>query len=38
MILRLVGDTLNGGQDIAFDVNKDGTLDSAIFGELKKKN
>jgi hypothetical protein len=38
IILRLVGDTLNGGQDIVFDVNKDGTLDSAFFGELKKKN
>ncbi len=38
MILRLVGDTTNGGQDIELDINKDGTLDSAIFGEFKKKN
>jgi hypothetical protein len=38
MILRLVGDITNGGADIEFDINKDGTLDSAIFGELKKKN
>jgi hypothetical protein len=38
MILRLVGDVTNGGADITFDVNKDGTLDSPYFGELKKKN
>src|SRR5579863_610491 len=38
MILRLVGDITNGGQDIELDINKDGTLDSAIFGEFKKKN
>jgi hypothetical protein len=38
VILRLVGDILNGGQDLTFDLNKDGTLDSADFGELKKQN
>jgi hypothetical protein len=38
IILRLVGDFLNGGQDLSFDLNKDGTLDSTEFGELKKKN
>jgi hypothetical protein len=38
LILRLVGDATNGGQDITFDINKDGTLDSPLFGELKKKN
>jgi len=38
IILRLVGDVTNGGQDIELDLNKDGTLDSAIFGEFKKKN
>jgi hypothetical protein len=38
IILRLVGDILNGGQDLSFDLNKDGTLDSAEFGELKKRN
>jgi hypothetical protein len=38
IILRLVGDITNGGQDIDLDLNKDGTLDSAVFGELKKKN
>ena len=38
IILRLVGDITNGAQDIELDLNKDGTLDSAIFGEFKKKN
>jgi len=38
IVLRLVGDILNGGQDLNFDLNKDGTIDSAEFGELKKKN
>lgn len=38
IILRLVGDILNGGQDLSFDLNKDGTLDSVEFGEFKKKN
>jgi len=38
IILRLVGDITNGGQDIELDLNKDGTIDSAFFGELKKKN
>jgi hypothetical protein len=38
IILRLVGDILNGGQDLSFDLNKDGTLDSSEFGEFKKKN
>jgi hypothetical protein len=38
IVLRLIGDILNGGQDLTFDLNKDGTLDSAEFGELKQKN
>ena len=38
IILRLVGDILNGGQDLTFDLNKDGTLDSAEFGQFKKRN
>jgi hypothetical protein len=38
IILRLVGDILNGGQDATFDINKDGTIDTGLFGELKKKN
>ena len=38
IVLRLVGDILNGGQDLTFDLNKDGTLDSTEFGELRKKN
>jgi len=38
IILRLVGDILNGGQDLSFDLNKDGTLDSTEFGEFKKRN
>ena len=38
IILRLVGDILNGGQDLTFDLNKDGTIDSTEFGEFKKRN
>ena len=38
IILRLVGDILDGGQDLTFDLNKDGTIDSAEFGEFKKRN
>src|SRR5580704_872845 len=37
MILRLVNDPLNGGSDIAFDINKDGTIESTYFGQLKKR-
>ncbi|HUA17907.1 MAG TPA: hypothetical protein VMU80_23955 [Bryobacteraceae bacterium] len=37
MILRLVNDPLNGGSDITFDVNKDGTIESTYFGQLKKR-
>jgi hypothetical protein len=38
IILRLVGDILNGGQDLSLDLNKDGSLDSTEFGEFKKRN
>ena len=37
MILRLVNDPLNGGSDITFDINKDGTIESTYFGQLKKR-
>src|SRR5579871_3355454 len=37
MILRLVNDPLNGGSDIAFDINRDGTIESTYFGQLKKR-
>jgi hypothetical protein len=37
MILRLVNDPLNGGSDITFDINKDGTIESMYFGQLKKR-
>jgi len=37
LILRLVNDPLNGGSDITFDINKDGTIESTYFGQLKKR-
>jgi hypothetical protein len=37
MILRLVNDPLNGGSDITFDINKDGSIESTYFGQLKKR-
>jgi hypothetical protein len=37
IILRLVGDITNGGQDEQMDLNKDGTIDSD-YGQFKKRN
>ena len=37
IILRLVNDPLNGGSDITFDINKDGSIESPYFGQSKKR-